>query len=186
MKRKITIISVLVILLSLLSFGTLAFFTYTDVAHNVITTGNIEIELNEWADLGKTEPFPENGIHGVMPGTDVVKVVEVKNTGDNPAYVRVKVVGTITLQGEEDPNLTLLGFDWNTTNWEDGGDGFWYYKAVLESGDTTEPLFEHVKLAPSMGNEYQEAKIEIDVKAYATQSENNGASALTASGWPAE
>lgn len=177
--------SVLVILISLLSFGTLAYFNYSDVAHNIITTGSIDIEVEEWADLEKTEPFPENGIDGVMPGTDVVKLVEVKNTGNNPAFVRVSVVRQITLEGQEEPDLSLLSFNWNTTDWEDGGDGFWYYKEVLMPGESTTALFEHMTLSPAMGNDYQNAQIKVDIKAFATQSENNGDNAKEADGWPA-
>ena len=91
MKRKLIAAAVAVICLSLLACGTLAFFTDEDTVHNVITSGNIDIELQEWADEEKTTPFPEDGVSGVMPGTDVTKIVEVKNTGSNDAYVRVKV-----------------------------------------------------------------------------------------------
>ena len=42
----------------------------------VITTGNVDIELNEWADEARTQPFQDKT--GVMPGTKVTKIVEVK------------------------------------------------------------------------------------------------------------
>ena len=87
MKRRLFAGAVIVMCLSLLGFGTLAYFTAEDTAHNVITSGDIDIELQEWADEEKTIPFPEEGISGVMPGTETTKIVEVKNTGSNPCLL---------------------------------------------------------------------------------------------------
>ena len=57
MKRKILILSVLAILLAILAANTLAYFTADTAAHNVITTGNVDIALNEWANEDRTERF---------------------------------------------------------------------------------------------------------------------------------
>lgn len=97
MKRRLLAGAVIVMCLSLLAYGTLAYFTAEDIAHNVITSGEIDIELQEWADEEKTTPFPEDGVNGVMPGTDVTKIVEVRNTGSNDAYIRVRVEKEILL-----------------------------------------------------------------------------------------
>lgn len=86
MKRKLLIVSVLAILVAVTAAGTLAYFTDTGTAHNVITTGNVKIELKEWADEACEEPFKDKT--GVMPGTKVTKIVEVKNTGTGAAFVR--------------------------------------------------------------------------------------------------
>ena len=86
MKRKIFVVSLIAICLSLLGFGTMAYFTSEDTTHNVITSGGVNIDIQEWADKEKTVPFPEDGVTGVMPGTDVTKIVEVKNTGSSDGY----------------------------------------------------------------------------------------------------
>lgn len=77
MKRKILILSVLAICIATLAAGTIAFFTAEGKAHNVITTGGVEIAVQEWADDEKTKPF-EN-LSGVMPNTTVTKIAEVEN-----------------------------------------------------------------------------------------------------------
>ena len=87
MKRKILILSVLAICIATLAAGTLAYFTSEGKAHNVITTGGVEIAVQEWADMEKTRPF-EN-LTGVMPNATVTKIAEVKNTGASDAWVRV-------------------------------------------------------------------------------------------------
>ena len=69
MKRKILAAAMIVICLSLLAYGTMAYFSSEDTAHNVITSGGVNIDLQEWADKEKTVPFPEDGVTGVMPGT---------------------------------------------------------------------------------------------------------------------
>ena len=90
-------------------YQTLAFFTAEDTAHNVITSGGVDIDLLEWADEEKTVPFPQEGAAGVTPGSEVTKIVEVKNTGASDAYIRVKVekeiVRSRTPRGSRTPAL---------------------------------------------------------------------------------
>lgn len=186
MKRKIFLGSVIAICLSFLAYGSWAFFTAEKHTHNVITSGRIDIELLEWADEAKTKPFPEKGVADVMPGTKVTKIVEVKNTGSNEAFVRVKVEKAIALAGQPDesPDLGLMTMDFDHTHWTLAKDGFYYYKDALKAGETTVPLFATVTFSKDMDNLYQNSVASVDVKAYATQAANNGSSALTALGWP--
>lgn len=186
MKRRLFAGAVILICLSLMAYGTLAFFTAEDTAHNVITSGEIEIELLEWADEDKTTPFPEDGVSGVMPGAEVTKIVEVKNSGSNDAWVRVRVEKDITLsEGTEgDVDLGLMVLDFDETCWILGEDGCYYYKEALAPGAVTEPLFASVSFDPSMGNLYQNSTATVDVTAYAVQAANNGVEVLEAQGWP--
>lgn len=75
MKRSVLILSAL----ALFAAGTVAYFTAEGQAHTVSTTGGVDIAVQEWEDEDKTQPF-EN-LTGVMPGTTVTKIAEVKNTG---------------------------------------------------------------------------------------------------------
>lgn len=187
MKRKLFFIAVIVICLSLTAYGTLAYFTAEDTAHNVITTGDVDIELLEWADEDKTETFPKEGVSGVMPNTSVTKIVEIKNTGSGSAWVRIKVEKDITLAegvGLEKPDLGLMVIDYDTENWILMKDGYYHYKKPLESGQTTEPLFAEVTFDKTMGNDYQNATASVLVSAEAVQSANNGATYDQAKGWP--
>lgn len=186
MKKRLFAAAVIAVCLSLMAYGTLAYFTADEVAHNVITTGAIDIDLLEWADEGKTIPFPEDGVSGVMPGADVTKIVEVQNTGSGDAYIRVKVEKEIILpegvEGEVDSGLMMLDFD--ETYWLLGDDGFYYYKEAVAPGAVTQPLFATVSFDSSMGNLYQNSTATVDVTAYAVQVANNGATVMDAAGWP--
>ena len=186
MKRKLLIGALFCICLSILALagGTLAYYTGENRTHNVIATGGIDIAVQEWADEDKTKPFPAGGVDDVMPGTAVTKIVEVKNTGNNDAYVRVSVEKSIALQGEGEPDLDLLTLDLNDDDWTDGGDRFYYYNKALAPGEVTKPLFTTVSFHAGMNNQYQNSKAAVDVAAYAVQVANNGDTPLEADGWP--
>ena len=72
MKRKIAMLAVLVICVASVAAGSLAYFNAEGTAHNVITTGGVDITLQEWADDERQTPF-EN-LTGIMPDTRVTKI----------------------------------------------------------------------------------------------------------------
>lgn len=181
MKRKLLILSALAVCLATLAAETLAFFTAEGKAHNVITTGGVKIELLEWADTGRTKPFKDKT--GAMPGAEIVKIVEIKNTGASDAWVRVKIEKSIKLQGEGTPDTDLVKLTLNTADWMEK-DGYYYYKEALKPGEVTEPIFTGVTFNADMGNEYQNATAKVDVSAQAVQTANNGATVMDAQGWP--
>ena len=182
MKRKILILSVLAICIATLAAGTIAFFSAEGKAHNVITTGGVEITVQEWADVEKTKPFED--LTGVMPNTTVTKIAEIKNTGASDAWVRVKVEKNIKLQGEGTPDTALVELILNLTDWTLGEVGYLYYNKALKPSEVTEPLFTTVTFNVTMGNEYQNATATVDVAAQAVQTANNGETVMDAKGWP--
>lgn len=188
MKKKLMAGVVIAICLSFATYSTLAYFTHEDTATNVITSGNIEIELQETAIDGDGQiiPFEESQeVFDVMPAETVSKIVKVENTGDNAAYIRISVEKFITLaEGNEGtPDNELIIPDFNTEEWTEV-DGYYYYNYPLEPGETTTALFNSVTFDPSMDNMYQSSKATIIVDAEATQVKNNGADVFTAAGWP--
>lgn len=178
-KPKLFSTAVLVIAISSLAGGTLAYFTADSTAHNVITSGNVKIELQEWANDEKTEPFKD--ITGVMPGMEVTKIAEVKNTGDNTAWIRVKIEKSFPDMDGADPSL--IGVSVDTEHWTEK-DGWYYYTEKLAPEAVTEPIFKSVKFKEKMSNEYQNKQATVDVIAQAVQVANNGDSWDEAAGWP--
>lgn len=181
MKRKLLILSALAICIAMLVTGTLAYFTAEGRAHNVITTGGVEIAVQEWADEEKTKPFED--LTGIMPGMTVTKIAEIKNTGASDAWVRVKVEKNIELKGEGTPDTGLVELALNTAYWTEK-DGYYYYTKALKPGEVTAPVFTSVTFNATMGNEYQNATATVDVSAQAVQTANNGATVMDAQGWP--
>ena len=187
MKKKVAAGAVLAICLSILIYTTIAYFNTADTARNVITSGNIKIELQETALVNDTEiPFKESqDVYNVMPGQEVSKIVRVENTGSNPAYIRISVDKAIQLaegvQGT--PDTDLISIDYDSSSWT-LKDGYYYYNEPLAAGNTTEPLFRNVTFDPDMGNMYQNSQAVIKVSAQATQVKNNGTDVFSAAGWP--
>ena len=188
-KQRIFLVAVLICCLALAGGGTYAFFTAQETAYNVITTGELIMDLVE---KHGDEPWPEDGVSGVMPGDAISKIVTIQNIGGVDFYTRVKLRGTITLEnGDVLPmGMEQVQLDLNEKDWTYEGGFYYYNRALLAStdkeADETEPLFTTVTLKPELGNEYQNAKIELTVEAEAVQSRNNGDGPLTAAGWTLE
>ncbi len=185
MKRKLLFLASAVICLSIAATGTLAYFTGEYRQTNVITTGSVDIALQEWGDEEETKPFVD--LSGVMPGTDVTKIPEVVNTGSSAAWIRVKVEKKILTGGKEEAPADvvekLIGLDIDTKAWT-YQDGYYYYNSELEPKASTAPVFTKVSISKDMDNAFKNAQIKVDVAAEAVQVANNGESAVTAAGWP--
>lgn len=186
MKRKILVCAFIAVCLSIVAYSTTAFFSVEDTATNVITMGNIKIELQELAIPEEGgDPVPFEDVLDVLPGKAVSKIVQIKNVGDNSAWLRISVAKAIELaegvEGEAD--VSLVSYNVDTEHWTEK-DGYYYYNVALNSGETTQPLFTEVRFASNMGNMYQESKAIIKVTAQATQVANNGETVFDAAGWP--
>lgn len=192
MKRNKRIIAVLAItsILAVMVFQTLAFFTAEDTALNRVTMGNVALILNDDTinpETEELEPFPVEGFDLIMPGDVIDKIVSVTNDGANPIWVRIRLDRSILLAGEAaNVDFNVLGLDLNEEDWTEGVDGWFYYNEVLAPGETTENLFTQVTFPTSLGNEFMNAEVEIDVLAQGVQSQNNGLTVQEAAGWPAE
>lgn len=189
MKKKLIAAALLVIGIAILSAGTIAYFTSQTTAHNVITSGGVDIVLEEWADEDCTLPYTDKAVP-VMPGQSITKIVTVKNT-DADAFVRAQFhISVFNADGEkidpkELPNLSKAVVIECGADWEKGADGWYYYAEPLEVGQVTPALFSEVVFdGPNMTNEYQNCTVTVDVVAQAVQVANNGESALDAKGWP--
>jgi len=195
MKKKTLLLAVVAICVSILASGTLAYFTAEDEAHNVITSGAVDIQIEEWQ---KTEeglvPYPKENPIDVMPGVTVSKIAKVKNL-EASSYIRAKFDVIITREDDSVMELspetlasiitvTMNGEDWSR---KDGDSEWWYYNAPVQTGASTDAFFTEVIFdGPNMTNEYQNSTAHVIVKAQAVQTANNGASALEAVGWPVE
>lgn len=190
MKRKLLLLSVMVICIAIAAAGTLAFFNGDATAHNVITTGKVGITVNEYSkyDPDKRVKY-ENNQTGIMPGTTVNKIVVVSGEdGTADAWVRVKFTKSIQLaNGTAAPAAGLGLIKLNTGDgWIDGQDGWYYYNKAVKAGEEAAPALKSVEFDTKMDNTYQGATATVDVLAQAVQCANNGTSAQTASGWPAD
>lgn len=192
MKKKFLLAALVAICIATLASSTIAYFTAEDTAHNVITSGAVDVQIEEWQETDEgLVPYPtEEPIH-IMPGSVVSKIVQIKNL-EAESYIRAKfeVVFTFDLKdGETAPTVPddLVSLNINGENWIriEGDEEWWYYNGSVGEGAVTEPFFTEVTFSgPMMDNNYQNCTVEIDVKTQAVQAANNGSSVAEATGWP--
>lgn len=187
MKKKLIALALVAICLAILAGGTLAYYSRSVTAHNVITTGGVHIELIEKGENG--EDF--QNVSGVMPGRNVIKETYVKNkTNSAEAWVRMDFRMEIM---DADGNPIVLGPDedlpftpvYNEDDWTyDQTDGCYYYNEPLSPGEESTVCLRMLDFSEDMDNRYQGCKVNVYVSAQAVQTANNGKTASEAEGWP--
>ena len=116
--------------------STLAYFTDSATASGgMIAAGRAEVEIVDITypygsdvSVGADDPID------IMPGYEISKKLVVRNIGDLPLYIRVRIQSEITLadaargrEAEIDPSL--VGYDINIEHWE--------YRGVMAESDGT-------------------------------------------------
>lgn len=188
MKKKILYIAAIVICLSIMTGGTLAYYTANDTARNVITSGGIEVKVVEQQLVdGSLKDYPADPI-AVMPATTVSKIVSAQSL-QQAAWIRMNYTVTVydadnkVREVSDDELNKVIRIAPDSANWT-LKDGWWYYAEAVKGGDLTKPLFKEVAFSgPDMGNEYQMCTVVIDVTAEAVQQANNGNTVMEALGW---
>ena len=183
-KLKTATIALIAVILTFFSQGTLAYYSTVGKATNVVTSGNIQFIIHEKTDAGTD--FPKEGVY-IVPGDIVSKRVSIESDCEHPFYLRVKIVYGVDskeLSAEDCFKLNI-----NEEFWEQH-DGWYYYKGIVNPGETTPNVFSHVEIVGSkVDNSYIGKTLTLSVIAQAVQSENNpidGDDTFTASGWPKE
>lgn len=185
LKSRLAVISMVAIVLTLLTQGTLAYYTTVGKTTSVITTGDVRFFIHAMTELGT--PFPDEGVY-VMPGTVVSKQVSIQSDCNHPFYLRVRII--YGLDEQELPVADCVKLSINEEHWE-YHDGWYYYTGIVQPGDTTPIVFSHVEIVGSkVDNSYIGKTLSLTVNAQAVQSQFNpipeGGHTYEAHGWPAE
>ncbi len=190
MKRRLLASGLLIVLLAVMAYGSIAYLTSEGHASNIITTGTIKLNIHEMqiASEGELVDYPADGlITGVLPGQAVSKIPYVENVGNQDFYTRVKIKIEVTAaDGSTILDNAVIQPDIDTKNWT-LKDGWYYYTGKVSAGKRVAP-FESVKFSEDMANEYQGCKVKLDIDAQAVQVKNNpipdNGSILDIVGWP--
>jgi len=203
--NKLMGIIAIVALLAIISVsGIIAYLTSTDTKTNEFSIGSVKIKLLEpaWNGDGVTDTdgdgIPDFAEH-VAPNAVIPKDPQIKNTGENKAYVYLKITVPVrklitanldgTLVNDEATETPLFTYNVNSEDWTEITSAseeiknasneviekvnVYYYKNELETNQTTSPLFETVKFANIVDDtEESSENYSIKVDAYAIQSEN--------------
>ena len=107
------------------------------------------------------------------PGQILPKDPQVKNTGSNDAFVRIKVEGldALVAAGLSANDIALIGLD--TTNWTESG-GYYYYNTKLAGDETTTALFTGIQVPTDTANDPSHATFDVKVTADVVQADGIG------------
>lgn len=185
MKKKIVLITAAAMLAGTLAVGaTLAYFTDSAKAVNVITMGNVNISLTEpiFSSSGISTPndkgeYEYNQV--IYPGQPIEKDPVITVEDDSlDAYLRVKIevtgdkiteadkqaiIGSLKVKNKEG-NLVDLA----SVGWVQAADGYFYYQSKVVEGDKV-PVFNQFLVPDTWNNEYGNSKFSIAIQAEAIQ-----------------
>ena len=175
-KRSVALLVSLAVILTAAVGVTLAYiFTNTDALQNIFTPAQVSCAVVE---NGSTT---ENKGNIVYTG-DIKSNVQIKNTGDTDAYIRVAVV--ITWKSADGTKVwaqkPVEGTDYSITyptdtDWVEGADGYYYYtKSVppTDGSDLTGILINEAKQLKPCSQEGYYLSIEIVASAIQASPDN--------------
>lgn len=159
MKKKFLTVALAVALIAIMVSGTLAYFTAEDEVTNTFTIGSVKIEIyeNDNATTSDTISFDKPLtpiVNTEAPSEDasyIAKVVDVKNTGANDAYIRTHIAVPTELIGYLQLVIDLEGWSViGSTTAEVNGVAYtvftYDHNAVVASGSFTNELLQGVYL----------------------------------------
>lgn len=164
-KKLIALVAAGVLVVGGIAGGTLAYFTDSKDASNVITMGEVTIDL--------TEPsFPDDKIiENVKPNQKIAKDPTITLGEDsNSAYVRA----TITMEGldAKQQEEMLANIEINVGWYHNPTDGYYYFNTALTKENPKVVLFNEVTIPETWGNELSKRTFKINVNAEAIQADN--------------
>ena len=137
---------------------TQAYLTDQKEVSNLVRPGYNRTEI--------TENFPPVTPTPLVQNPTYVKNVQVVNSpeqGNVPCYVRIRL-----LYSDDDVGRAVRLLDMDQINWSySPGDGFYYYKHILNPGESTTSLFQKVQLQDALTEKtYQENIPYLDLEVY--------------------
>ncbi len=169
---------ILVLFLLLSCFFAVSTYAATSASVvNSLSTGQIDIQLSEYQKNqdGSESKWVENPL--VMPGTKISKIPRITNRAE-PCYIRARYFWR-----EEQEWMSremVQGID--TDKWLRKEDGFYYYKEILNSGESAD-FFSEIEFPADMPQSAEENTLQMEVEVDAVQGEHFTPDFQSASPW---
>ncbi len=189
-KRRIIAVAAVCALCALaviMAAQTISSTAHTVKSNNIMTFGSVTIQTLETT-------LSADGREIAVPDTETMsesapssRIVRVKNIGDEPAFIRVKLsITAANSQGGEVSADHLASYVFDDPSWVER-DGWYYFDSPLSPGQTTGALITAVQFdVREAQNIASDGMVHLDITAQGVQSKNNGESAFSAEGWPEE
>ena len=173
-KKKLTAgVAALVLCITGVTYGTLAYFTDKDTRANVITIGHVTGTLTETDEHMREDNTTGKDNTNVKPGDVLDKdptVTLAKESED--AYVRV----SINYEGLTKEQALAIENNLDiSAGWTKSEDGYYYYNEILSNKTgaiNSSKVFSKVTIPTEWGNEIAGITFNINVKAEFIQSDN--------------
>ena len=139
---KPTLLITCIALLLIVGIGTTVAFIITSTGPVTNTFTPTDVSCTVYTDNGTTD------VAGAIQDTATLTDVQIKNTGDTDAYIRVALVinwangSRVWAQAPASSDYTLTFKDNN--NWIEGSDGFYYYQNPVAPGALSDILLKEV------------------------------------------
>ena len=161
-KKPAVLMASLLTVLCITVGGTLAYLvTQTDPVTNTFVPSKVQIEMDETI------------------ANNTKRDVKIANTGDAAVYIRAAVVVTWQdVAGAVYSKVPVAGTDYTVTwnagadkNWQRGSDGFYYFKQLVEVGESTDVLI--ASCAPVADKAPEGYSLAVEIIASAIQAEGH-------------
>ena len=162
--------------------GTMAYLTDREETVNEFTVGKIDIQLLE-------PQWKQEENKNLIPTQEIPKDPQIKNTGQNDAFVYLEIaipIRNVSIADREGNRISKkntelftfsAGKEWTLLQSVQKGEDKVYtyaYNKILKPTETTSPLFEKVIFANIIEGQLDAQKLSVPVKAHAIQSSNTG------------
>lgn len=181
-RTKITALLAIVLSIGLVGLGsTLAYFTDSKDAGNVVTLGHVSISLAETSDSDKAVEITPVGIdfRGVLPGDEISKIPTVTvDSGSAGCYIRMSMAidknadSTIPQESLEVLKTEMIGKITSSGDWAyNKAEDLFYFTKPCKAGDAV-TFFKSVSIPSSWSNETSDQSFRIVLQAQAIQAGN--------------
>ena len=173
-KKKLTAgVAALILCISGVTYGTLAYFTDKDTRANVITIGHVTGTLTETDEHMRDDNTTGKDYTNVNPGDVLDKDPTVTlDKESEDAYVRV----SINYEGLTKEQALAIENNLDiSAGWTNSEDGYYYYNEILSNKTgaiNSSKVFSKVTIPTEWGNEIAGITFNINVKAEFIQSDN--------------
>lgn len=124
LNKKILIAGILAVAVLFGSLSGFRIYTYLedhDTKQNAISVGEASVTIDE--DYAMPESLTASTVYD--------KLVKIRNNGSCDCFIRVSVKAS-------DENVDPNGYGIDTDEWTDGGDGYYYYNGIVNTGDSVQ------------------------------------------------
>jgi len=188
MYKKVYIISLITLALCVGMIGiTKAFIVRNTVANNIITFGNLKMQLLQTTinEFGNEEILDNNVSIDITNNEKLSRIIKIKNLGSQDFYARIslEIIGIDNDNNEFYIN-DFVKYNFNNDDWL-YKEGWYYYKKSIKPEEITSSVINGIAFdINNITKKHSNCSFKLNIKTEAVQSKNNNEDVLNAVGWP--